>query len=792
MSDFPVPTGKLVGARVNRVEDPRFLTGDARFIGDLSFTREVHCAFVRSTVPHAILRGIDADAAARMPGVIAVFTGQELETVGLVDPLFALETLARTPQPALPTDRVRFVGEAIAVIVAEDRARAEDAAEAVAVDYEPLEPVVDVERAMEPEAPRLFEHLDSNVVFRDAKEIGDVAGAFAAADRVYERQFHTNRFMAAPMETRGVIADFERSSGRLVVWSSTQTPHLLRLSLATALSHPAQRIRIITPEVGGGFGQKMACYPEEVVVAAIAKRLCRPVKWIEDRRENLLAATHAKEQVVDMTIAVDMDGKIRAIRARYIGDSGAFSFNTASALIEPSLPVSLMPSVYAVTACAYEVVAVLTNKTPIGPYRGVGWTAGHTARELLLDEIARDLGLTPEELRRRNLLADDVFPYQSPMGPLYDSGSYVQMFDRALEMIDAQEFRRAQAAAREEGRYLGLCISPWVEPTGYGTDVAMQTGFPLASHDNAKVTMDPTGKVFATVSIPSQGQGHETTFGQVVADTLGVGLDDVVVSCGDTDVDPWGMGTYSSRAAVVGSGALGLAAGEVRRKLLAVASKLLEAAPEDLAINDGKIGVVGVPQRTIPVADVAVAAYFAPGIRDEDDPALVAERFYDPGATYSSGCVAVIVEVDVEIGKVVIRRIVAVEDCGTMLNPMIVEGQLRGAIAQGIGGALLEELVYEEDGQLVTTTYLDYLLPTAPEVPHIEIGHLESPSPFTAGGVKGMGESGLIATPAAVIGAVADALAPVGAVFDRFPLKPDRVLRAAGRLSSEPAEIGAA
>jgi carbon-monoxide dehydrogenase large subunit len=781
MTDAP-PTGRLLGARVNRVEDPRFLTGAARYIADLAFVREAHCAFVRSTFPHAHLRGIDTSAAAQMPGVIAVLTGQDIATVGLIDPLFMIETLARTPQVALPTDRVRYVGEAIAVVVADDRARAEDAAEAVVVDYEPLEAVVDLERAMQPDAPRLFDHLDSNVVFRDAKEVGDVTGAFENADRVYERRFHTNRFMAAPMETRGVIAEFDRSSDRLTVWSSTQTPHLLRLALSTALEHPAQRIRIITPEVGGGFGQKMACYPEEVVVPALAMRLGRPIKWIEDRRENLLAGTHAKEQVVDMAIAVDRDGTIRGIRARYVGDAGAFSFNTASALIEPSLPVSLMPSVYDVTACAYEVVAVLTNKTPIGPYRGVGWTAGHSARELLLDEIARDLGMTPEELRRRNLLADDVFPYQSPMGPIYDSGSYRRTFDMALEMIDAAGFRERQEAARAEGRYLGLCISPWVEPSGYGTDIAMQTGFPLASHDNAKVTMDPTGKVFATISIPSQGQGHETTFAQVIADALGVELDDVRVSSGDTDVDPWGMGTYSSRSAVVATGALGIAARDVREKLVSVASKMIEAAPEDLVIRDGKIAVVGAPQSGIPLPDVAGAAYFAPGLRDEEDPQLASERFYDPGATYSSGCVAVIVDVDIDTGTFGLERIVAIEDCGTMLNPTIVEGQVRGAIAQGIGGAMLEELVYEDDGQLVTTTLMDYLLPSAQEVPHIEIGHLESPSPRTAEGVKGMGESGLISTPAAVVGAVADALAPFGAVFDRFPLKPERVLRAAGRL----------
>jgi carbon-monoxide dehydrogenase large subunit len=778
MNELELHTGKFVGARVKRVEDPRLLTGTARYIADITLPRELHCAFVRSTHPHARLGSVDSSAAAAMPGVVAVITGRDLDTEALTDRMPRLTV--KTPQPALPTDRTRFVGQALAVVLASSRALAEDAAEAVTVNYEPLGHVTDVLESMSPDAPRLFDHLGSNVLFSHHEKIGDPDRAFAQADHILERRFRTNRFMAAPMEGRGVIAEFQRHSGRLTMWSSTQTPHLLRVMLATGLKLPSHRIRVITPEVGGGFGQKMVAYPEEVAVGAAAMLLGRPVKWIEDRRENLLSATHAKQQTIDIAIALRADGVIQAIRGTYIGDTGAFSFTGGSALIEPLMPVGLLPNTYRVRDFEVKVLAVLTNKTPIGPYRGVGWTAGHTAREVLLDEAARALGLEPTELRRRNMLDREDFPYRSPTGPLYDSGSYRESLEEVAAKVDIGRFRREQAAARQDGIYLGLGVNPWVEPTAFGTEAGIQNGYPISSHDNARVTMDPTGKVFASIAIPSQGQAHETTFAQIVADGLGVELEDVVVSSGDTDVDPWAGGTYTSRGAVVAAGALGLAAREVRTKLLDAASRMLEADPRDLQIETGKVSVVGSPDVGVALADVARAAYFDSATRDEHDAGLSATRFYDPRATYSNGCIGVIVAVDIETGKVDVQRIVAVEDCGKMLNPSVIEGQMMGAVAQGIGGALLEELVYEPDGQLVTTTYLDYLLPLATEVPRMELSHLESPSPFTFGGVKGMGESGLISTPAAVVAAVEDALAPFGARFDHLPITPDRVLRAIG------------
>jgi carbon-monoxide dehydrogenase large subunit len=781
VTDLAVPRGKLLGARVKRVEDPRFLTGEARYLADLTLPRMMHAAFLRSPHGHAHITSIDTSAAEAMPGVLAVLSGADVETFPLAD-IVPIEGLAKTPQTVLAIDKVRFVGEAVAVVVASDRYVAEDAVEAIAVEYEELPAVTSVEAALADGAPVLHEALGENVVLRNKRTFGDVDGAFAQAHRVFEHEIHTNRHAAAPMETRGCIAEYERAAGKMTVWSSTQTPELLRITLAPVLGLPAQKLRVVAPAVGGGFGQKMATYPEEVVVTYLARKLGRPVKWVEDRRENLMSATHAKEQVVKLAIAVDQNGHFLAMRARYVGDSGAYSFNSASAVIEPMLAATLMPSVYDVRNYEWDIVCALTNKTPIGPYRAVGWTAGHTARELLIDKIARELGIDPAELRRRNLVKE--LPYESCTGGTYDSGNFVQSLDKALETIDYEGFRREQEEARKQGRYLGIGISPYVEPTGVGSEVALQVGLPLGSHDNATVTIDPTGKVTVATSVASQGQGHETSFAQLAADALGATLEDVQIVQADTDRTPFGMGTYGSRSAVIGGGSLSLAAREVREKLLHVASVLLEASPGDLVLEDSRVHVAGSPERGMGFADVAGAAYFAPFVRREgSDPYLSSTRFYDPRATYSNGCFVAIAEVDIETGKTTLHRVLAVEDCGTMLNPMIVEGQVRGAIAQGIGSALLEHLVYDESGQLLTTTYLDFLLPTATEVPRLDVEHIETPSPVTVGGIKGMGESGLIASPAAVLNAIIDAVSPFDPQITELPLSPDRVLRAIGKIS---------
>ncbi len=774
-----LPRGKWVGARVKRVEDPRFLIGEARYLADIQIPGTVHAVFVRSPYAHARIRAIDTSAAREAPGVLAVFTAEDVASLPPLASGLPIEGLKPTPQSVLAKDKVRFVGEAVAVVVAEDRYLAEDAAELVQVDYEPLPAVTHAERAMAPEAPLLHEDLGTNVVYQKVTTLGDVEGAFAQADRVFRRRFHTNRFVASPMETRGCLSVYERASGQLTFYSSTQMPHMLRLFLSLFLGIPEHKVRVISPEVGGGFGQKMTIYPEEVVIAYLGKVLGRPVKWVEDRRENLAAATHAKEQIVELEAAVRADGKVLGIKARFIGDGGAYSFNTASALIEPLAAAGIVPGVYDIRAYQHEVIAVCTNKAPVGAYRAVGWTAAQTARELFFDEIARELGLDPAEFRRRNVIASDQFPYTTVTGMVYDNGSYRESLERALELVGYEELRRRQAELRAQGRYLGIGISLYVEPTAWGSEIALQAGFPFPSHDNATVTIDPTGKVRVAVSVHSHGQGHETTLAQVAAEILGVSIDDVIVEHGDTDRAPWGMGTYASRSAVIGGGMVALAAQEVRQKVLSVASRLLEVAPEDLDIQDGNVFVKGAPDRSLSLFQVAFAAYLDGRVRAEgEEPLLSATKFYDPRATYSNGCIVTVCEVDGETGQVRLDKIVAVEDCGTMLNPMIVEGQVMGAIAQGIGGALYEAMIYDENGQLLTDTFLTYALPTATDVPELVIDHLETPSPVTIGGIKGIGEGGLLATPASVAGAVLDAIWPAGRTIEALPLTPERVLTA--------------
>lgn len=781
-SGTEIPRGKWIGASVQRVEDPRVLLAEARYVADLQLPRMLHAAFVRSPHPHAAITSVDTEAALAVDGVVAAFTAPTLPTGDLVDSM-PHPSLPKTPQPALARDRVLYVGETVAVVVADSPYRAEEAARAVRVDYHPLPAVVDPKDALSADSPALHDYLDGNLLYREEQSYGDVSAAFREADRVFSRSTHINRLSASPMETRGCLGDFQASSGRLTFWSSSQSPGLLQTTLAHVLDHPHHLVRVIAPDVGGGFGPKMSTYPEEVVVAALARRLRRPVRWIEDRRELLLAMNHAKEQLIDLEMAVRNDGRILGIRARYMGDAGAYSFNSATALIEPSLTANLMPGVYDIGAYEYELRAVMTNKTPIGPYRGVGWTSGHTAREILLDVIASDLQIDPAELRRRNMIQPDQMPYTSITGCAYDSGSYVESLDRALERAGYDAIRASQDSRSEANRRIGVGISPYVEPTGFGTEIGQQTGYPYPSHDNARVTIDPGGKVRVAVGINSQGQGHATAYAQVTADALGVHPEDVEVVAGDTDRTPYGMGAWGSRGAVIGAGTIARASAEVRAKLLRFAAELFECAPDDLTIEDSRISVLGSPAKSVSLGEVAETAYFDPAKRTEDeDPYLSATAFYDPKPTYSNGCFVVVVEVDLDTGIVAIKAVTSVEDCGTVLNPAIVEGQVRGGVVQGIGAALLEDLVYDEQGQLLTTTFMDYLLPLASDAPHIDVHHLETPSPVAIGGVKGMGESALLASPAAVINAVIDAVGNRPPDNLKLPLTPERVLRLAGTL----------
>lgn len=761
----------LPGSRLPRTEDARLLAGAGSYLADLTVPGMAHACFVRSPYAHASIVSLDAGAARDLPGVRAVLSAADLPHRPLVDSV-AVPGLLKTPQPALASEKVRFVGETVAIVLADSRAIAEDAAELVRVEYDPLPVATDPEAVRDGRTAAIFDHVPGDVVYEGRREHGDVAAAFARAAHVVGGRFTTGRFVAAPMEGRGCLAEYDRATDRLTVHCSTQSPHLLRRKLAACLELGEGRIRVLVPDVGGGFGQKIPAAPEEVAVALAARATGLPVRWVEDRRENITAAPHAKDQIIDLELAVAADGTFEAIRARILGDSGAYSYNSASTLIECYLSAGLLPGPYRIRDVEWQVTAVLTNKTPVSAYRGVGWTASHSAREVLVDRAARLLGRDPLDLRRQNLVRE--YPYTSATGMVYDSGSVAESTDKAAELIRHADLGERRAATEKRGRRLGVGISPYVEPSAWGSAGALQSSWSFPSHDHVRVTMEPSGEVTAAVGTPSQGQGHATTLAQVISGVLGVDPAAVTVLANDTAAIPISTaGTRASRTATVIGGALTIASQELRGKLATLAAGLLECDPGDLVFGDGRVQVRGTPGIGIALAELAERAHFDLAARAVlGEPALVATGFYDPPATYSNGCVAVVVEVDPLTGEVAVVDAAAVEDCGTMINPTIVEGQVLGAFAQGVGGALYEHVPYAADGTPLATSFADYLLPTAVELPHVRLGHCVSPSPLTVGGVKGMGESGLIATPAAVACAVADALAPLGVEIDRTPVTP--------------------
>ena len=700
-------------------------------------------------------------------------SGEDLRDLPPFSTTIATRPEAKTgTRHMLPLDRVRFVGEAVAAVVASSRALAEDAAELIDVEYEPLPAVLDAEAALAPGAPVLHEELGDNNFAHIEFEAGDVDGAFAGAAHVFRKRFHFGRTHAAPLEGRGVIADWDVAEGSVTVWTSTQMPFLVRGMLAAQFGLQDTRVRVICPAVGGGFGLKVHLFVEESIIPELSRRLGAPVKWVEDRYEALAASGHAKEVVCELELATDSDGRFLALQGHYVGDGGAYLAHPWTGLIDPLCAASFLPGLYDVQNVRYQVDTPFTNKCQSTAYRGVGWTPGQAAREALIDDAARELGIDPLELRLRNTIPDGL-PYRSATGCNYDGGSFAESIRRAAELIGYDELRVRQRELRAQGRLLGIGFSPFVEQGAWAGAVAAAQGFPGFKYlDAVSVAMEPDGTVTLTTGLQSNGQGHETTMAQVAADELGVSIDDVKVVQGDTAATAYSTGSFGSRTAVIGSGAIMRAAGDVREKLLAIAAHLFEAAADDLELADGHISVLGSPDKNLTIREVATAAYWGPW-PDDLDPALIATRSYDPPETYSNACIAVVVEVDAETGQVKIERIVAVEDCGTVLNPAVVEGQVIGAIAQGIGCVLYEQLPYDEDGNFLAGTLVDFLYPTAPEVPAIEVDHLETPSPVTEGGMKGMGEGGLIGGPSAIVNAISDA---IGVPVDRTPLRPCDVL----------------
>ena len=782
---------RAIGARIPRNEDPRLLQGLGCFVDDVNPPGMFHGAALRSGHAHARIVRIDATAARGAPGVRLVLTAADLGERNQPSPLLIPHptlTHARTQRP-LATDEVRYVGELVAFVVATDRYLAEDAAALIEVEYEPLPVVTDLATALASGATRVHADVPENRAARFRQAVGDAAGALARAPRVRRERLAIERSCGSPIETRGVVAEWDARRRVLRVWDSTQAPLPIKNGLARLFGLPEFSVEVVAPDVGGGFGTKiMLFYPEEILVPHAAITLGRPVKWTEDRREHLLAANQERGQIHDVEVGFDETGQILALRDRFVHDAGAY---TPYGIVVPIITSTQLPGPYRLQNYAVEFEVAYTNKAVVTPYRGAGRPHGVFVMERMIAPIAREIGLEPSEVRRRNFIQPDEFPWDVGLtfqdgGPTrYDSGDYPAGLAMALEMVGAGEFRRRQAEARRAGRYLGLGLGCYVEGTGIGP------------YEGAHVRIEPSGKVLVATGLTTQGQGHGTTFAQIAADALGCDPTDVAVVTGDTTKFNWGAGTYASRGLVTSGNAIHRAALQVRDKALRLAASLLEVSPDDLELADGRARVRGAPGKELTLGALATVANpirYAYGkeaaeaalrlvkpregavLQEGEAPGLEAHGYYaPPHSTFASGCHAAIVEVDAETGNLAFLRYVVHHDCGTLVNPMIVEGQIRGGVAQGIGGSFYERIVYDESGQPLTTTFMDFLIPTAVEIPDITIGHTETPSPLNALGIKGVGEAGAIPVPALVAEAIDDALAPLGVRIREMPLSPSRL-----------------
>ncbi len=762
-----------LGQSLNRFEDARLLKGQGSFVDDIRIPDTLHAHAVRS--PHASARivSVDASAAISAPGVVTVLTGEDIRgilgdvpTRGM-DGERAVAEMRAVEQPVVARDRVCYVGQAVAIVVATDRYVARDAAELVRVDYEPMDPLVDTVEGLEDDATLVHPDLGTNVGLRIVQQGGDVEAAFArAAHRVKER-FEVQRLAPAPMETRGVLAVYEARDDTLTVWSSTQEPHQLREHLAAAMGMANEGVRVVVPDVGGGFGQKSSMFPEEFSTPYLARLLGRPVKWIEDRQENMLAF-HGRGYTVDMDAAVAEDGTLLGMRARIVADLGAYFLMSTPSI--PLLAGHRIAGPYKTPAMKVDVFGVFTNKPPTGAYRGAGGPESAYCVERTLDLIAKDLGIDPAEVRRRNLIPSDAFPFDTPTGLTYDSGDYERALDRVLELSEYHSWRRKAAKRSPDGPLLGVGLATVVKASGGAGE--MRT-------DVAEVRVEPSGRVVAYTGISPHGQGTETTFAQIVTTELGVTPADVRVTHSDTGLYPLGGGTAASRGMVVGSSALQVVAEQARAKLARIAGHLLGCPVEDVSFGGGQASAGTDGSRSVPFTEVSSAAYDEERLPPGEESGLLFEgSFTLPRPTFGFGAHVAVVEVDRDTGDVKIVKYAAVHDVGRVVNPMLLDGQIHGAIVQGIGQALTEGFSFGTDGQPLTASLLDYSLPAADGIPSMELDTIETPSPLTPLGVKGVGELPTVAAPVAVANAVMDALSSFGVRDIETPLTPERVWRA--------------
>jgi aerobic carbon-monoxide dehydrogenase large subunit len=762
-----MPLSKSVGARVKRREDPQLVRGLGQYVDDIKLPNTLHVAILRTPHAHARIKKLDTEAARRIPGVAAVFTGAELkDQIGTLPVTADNPTLRIPPHHVLAVDKVCFAGDGVAAVVAEDLYTARDALEAIHVEYDPLPVVSDPEEALTPGSPVIHSQWQDNIAFRWEQQRGDLANAFDQAHKIVKQRLVHQRLAPIAIETRGVLARHLPDQKELTVWSSTQIPHILKSHLAQMLKLPESQVRVIAPEVGGSFGSKLNVYAEEALLAYLALKLNRPVKWTEERRENIQATIHGRGQIGEVEVAVKSDGTILALRYKVIADIGAYH-----QLFTPAIPpfTGLMLSgSYKIPAIGIELTAAFTNKMSTDAYRGAGRPEATYVIERIVDRIAQELKLDPVNVRKRNFPKPTEFPFKTATDMTYDSGNYQPALDKALKLAGYAKLRVEQKRLRSRGRYLGIGLSTYVEVC------AMGPGFP----EYGKVQVEPSGKVTIYSGASPHGQGQKTTFAQIAADQLGIALDDITVVHGDTGQIPKGTGTFGSRATAVGGIAVYNAAEKVKEKARALASHILEVDQEDLIFADGRFSVKGVPKRGLTIQQIARAASEAANLPKNIEPGLAADDTFEPtNFTFPFGTHICVVEVDPQTGSIEIQKYFAVDDCGKVINPLLVNGQVQGGIVQGIGQALYEGLVHDKHGQLRNGSLMEYALPRAADLPRLRLARTETPSPVNPLGIKGIGEAGTIGSTPAVVNAVIDALAPLGVTHIDMPLTPQKIWR---------------